>query len=450
MSATLPRCAARLLAPATAALAASALACTGEGNTGRSAPDASLVEAVPWLDGVLPAIDDAGNAVIPATPVYPPIATGLPDPGSTSSSCAALAGVETSAWVETFEPDMPADPTRIGVAAAWTAFDDLTMYAFHVPGDVTWYPGLSGSYSAPFGLPAAPIGAPSCDGTPNKWSLHFSGGLFRYWGGGVSHVFSDPNGCVQDAGLCPPTPAPGAAVDSAGLPLTTADGGAYAQSHAFIDASAYDGIAFWARRGPESQNRLIVTVTDSFTSDRLARQNETYCRRLRACYTQCLSGAPCSPDDPTSATPIYRCFDPAAGPLPQNVAVDALLDLMYPRCGPSACTSRASYPDPDFDGKPCRPYTFPAADISREYCFDDGDPQPPDRDEQCLDGWASSVNLTTDWQFYTVAFSDMQQGGFGKRAPFFNLTAVDTIAFSVIVGWADVYVDNVTFYRRPR
>src|SRR5262249_33446838 len=73
---------------------------------------------------------------------------------------------------------------------------------------------------------------------------------------------------------------PGATVDSAGLPLTLPDGGAYAGSHAFYDVSAYEGIAFWARRGPEGQSRMIVTLTDAFTSDRLARQNQKYCRRL--------------------------------------------------------------------------------------------------------------------------------------------------------------------------
>jgi hypothetical protein len=41
----------------------------------------------------------------------------------------------------------------------------------------------------------------------------------------------------------------------------------------------------------------------------------------------------------------------------------------------------------------------------------------------------------------------MHQGGFGKQAPYFNTKAIDTIAFGFIDGWADVYVDNVSFYR---
>jgi hypothetical protein len=130
--------------------------------------------------------------------------------------------------------------------------------------------------------------------------------------------------------------------------------------------------------------------------------------------------------------------------------VPALTDLLYPRCGPSACSSPTTYLDFDFDGKQCRPYTFPAADYSAEYCYNPGDPAPPSREDQCLDGWATAVTLTLDWKYYTVPFSQLLQGGFGKKAPYFNLKAIDTIAFTFIVGWADVYIDNVSFYRNKK
>jgi hypothetical protein len=431
---------------------AGVLSCAGQGNTGQKQTDPSLVLAVPWLNGVLPALD-AGSPFIPAEPIYPAIALGVPDPGSSPPDCHKLDGIETAkGWVADFEPD---STTTVGVAIAWTGFDDLTRYSFHVPGDITWYPDSNNKKGmALWGLPSERTGGPSCDGKPNGWSLHFRGGSFRKWGAGMSHVFTDPSGCPQDADFCQAPIAPGATVDSAGIPLKAADGSDYLQSHAFIDASKYDGIAFWARRGPEGQERLIVTVTDNFTSDRLARQNQKYCRRLRACYTQCLNGTTCSPtNDPNSATPVYRCVDPHAGTFSQiasSGAPQALQDLLYPRCGPSACTSPTTYLDADFDNKKCRPYSFPAADVSGEYCFNEGDPPPPDRDEQCLDGWASTVGLTLDWQYYTVPFSELRQGGFGKRAPYFNLKAIDTIALGFIVGWADVYIDNVTFYRRKK
>jgi hypothetical protein len=454
--------------------AAALVSCTNGGNTGQSVPDASLVETVPWMNGVLPHVDDAGNAIFPQAPEDPPIATGEPDPGSrtTSAACSALAGLEFDTFFnDTFEPQStPTATDAIGVAAAWTAFDDSTVYSWHVPGDVSWYPDLSPPGGLPqfteaFGLPAEKDAPPSCDGKPNNWSLHYRGGLFRDWGGGVSKVFTalhtdSAGNCPQDADICPPaiTPGPGV-LDTAGLPTEAYDGGMYAAGgdHLFVDASAYEGVSFWARTGPEGESNLLVTITDNFTSDRLARLNQKFCRRLKACYTRCENGAPCTPthyaasnrsDDVT----VYRCIpfygDGDAGVVPGNISNDALMDFMYPRCGPSACIFRETYPDPDFEGKDCRPYTFPAGDISGEYCFNANDPPPPDRDEQCLDGWMSSVVLSTDWQFYTIPFTSMHQGGFGKQAPYFNTKAMDTIAFTFIVGWADVYIDNVTFYRR--
>jgi hypothetical protein len=251
-------------------------------------------------------------------------------------------------------------------------------------------------------------------------------------------------------------------VDTAGIPLGPDAGGTYKQSHAFLDVSQWDGVAFWARTGPEGNPQMIMTLTDNFTSDRLARENQKYCRRLRKCYTRCLNGLPCTPQpDSTGTSPtgsgsdlVYRCWDPDAGPFPYGGGVlgatnvpSARIDLLYPRCGPSACTSPSSYQDLDFDGKECQAYTFPADDISGEYCFNPGDPSPPSRDDQCLDGWATPVDLSTDWKFIKIPFAQLRQGGFGKKAPYFNLHAVDTIAFTVIVGWADFYIDNVTFYR---
>jgi hypothetical protein len=432
--------------------------CDGPGNTGKSAPDPSLVRAVPWLSGVLPALEN-GEAVLPSTAVYPPIASGLPDPGSQRTDCAALTGYEFSAgWFDSFETVMPDDPNETGVAGGWASYDDLTKDSFHAPGDATWYPGLKGTIYSAWGLPAEKLPGPSCDGKPNNWVMHFRGGLFRKWGGGISHAFVDPVGryratpsdsCPPEDDFCPPPLAPGATVDSAGLPVATATGQDYKQSHDFFDVSGYEGLALWARRGPEGQDRALVILTDKFTSSRLARENQKYCRRVRECHTVCLSGTPCSPDDPTSPKPIYRCFDPKAGPLPA-VAVESLLELMYPRCGQSACTSPSTYLDPDFDSKTCRPYTFPAADESGEYCWNKDDQPPPSRDDRCQDGWQTSIQLGPNWKFYALPFSRFGQVGFGKRAPYMDLKSIDTIAFGATMGWSDVYFDNVTLYRRTK
>jgi hypothetical protein len=440
--------------------------CDGPGNSGRSTLDPAFVRAVPWLNGVLPVME-GGDAVIPNLPAYPPIASGLADPGSQRLDCSGLADLEFSKlpgdvrdpskeWYDTFEP-LTSDPTETGIAAGWSSYDDLTPLSFHTPGDASWYPGLDKTFRAIWGMAAEKIPGPSCDGKPNDWVMHFRGGLFRKWGGGISHAFTDPLGryradatdtCAPGVDFCPPPVPAGAKVDTAGLPLTAASGDQYLQSHDFFDVSAYDGIAFWARRGPEGFDRALVILTDKFTSSRLARENQQYCRRVRECYTACASGVPCSLD-PTSPTPVYRCFDPSVG-LPNNISIESEFELMYPRCGKSACTSPDTYLDPDFDSKACRPYTFPAADESGEYCWSEGDTPPPSRDDRCQDGWQTSVDLTLDWTFYALPFSRFGQVGFGKRAPYMDLKSLDTIAFGAVMGWSDVYFDNVTLYRRKR
>jgi hypothetical protein len=273
----------------------------------------------------------------------------------------------------------------------------------------------------------------------------------------IGQYRTDPTeDCTHGEDFCPPKIALDAKVDTAGLPAAAKNAGdpvnavAYQQSHDFFDVSKYEGIAFWARRGPEGFDRLLVILTDKYNSGRLARENQQFCRRVRECHTRCLSGSPCAPDDPNSATPIYRCFDPAKTPdgkVPP-IAIDSQMDQMFPRCGPSACTSPTTYTDPDFDGKQCRPYAYPASEESGEYCWNPGDPPPPGRDERCQDGWQASVTLTPDWKFYALPFAQFQQAGFGKRAPHIDLKSLDTMAFGALMGWSDMYFDNVTLYRR--
>jgi hypothetical protein len=449
------------------AAALATAACDGPGNTGVYAPDPNIVRDVPWMNGVLPALDGSGNAVVPDSAQYPPIGLCLPDPGPGPTDCSTVGNYTFSTgWFEDMEPRDKADPGATGVAPGWASYDDLSKFSWHTPGDATWYPGIMQTIHTLWGLPAERFPGPSCDGTPNDWALHFRGGLFRRWGGGISHAFTDPDGryrlgllrdanCTSDGtasgapvDFCPPPLAPNAKVDTAGIPTTDKKGNDYQQSHDFFDVTVgkYDGIAFWARRGPEGFDRLQVILTDKFTSARLARGNESFCRRVRECHTRCLSGTPCSPDNPASPTPIYRCFDPKQGPLPA-IAIESQMDQMYPRCGASACTSPSTYSDPDFEGEQCRPYAYPASEESGEYCFNPGDPPPPGRDDRCQDGWLASVELTPDWKFHAIPFEKFSQAGFGKRAPYLDLHSLDTVAFGAPLGWADFFIDNVTLYR---
>jgi hypothetical protein len=443
-------------------------ACDGPGNSGRAPLEANVVEQVPWQNGVLAHVDANGQMIFPSVAEYPDIALGLVDPGPSRSECATVGQYEFSTgWFDSFELTRKgADPNETGAAPGWATYDDLTRDSWHTPGDATWYPGLKGTIYTAWGLPAVQMPGPQCDETPNDWVLHFKGGLFRKWGGGLSHAFTDPPGtyCASSFApsstpanndFCAPAVPDGATVDGAGLPTANASGDAYLQTHDFFDVSGYDGIAFWARRGPEGSGQMFVILTDKFTSSRLARENQKYCRRIRECHTRCNSGAPCSPNVENGQT-VYRCFDPATQapggqlvlpPLP----IDTEIDQIYPRCGASACTSPPSYLDRDFDDKPCTPYTFPAADESGEYCWDPKtDLPPPSRDDRCQDGWETTVQLSSDWKFYALPWSVFGQVGFGKKAPYMDLKSLDTMAFGATMGWADAYFDNVTLYRRKK
>lgn len=125
----------------------------------------------------------------------------------------------------------------------------------------------------------------------------------------------------------------------------------------------------------------------------------------------------------------------------------ALIEELYPVCGPDACLPPGHFPDPDLVGTECKFYEFSGSQAGN-YCY--GSVPPPPDEERCGDAWVAPVHLSTDWQLYAIPFSEFRQVGFGKRAPFFDLHSINMIALLFSVGFADVYVDNVSFYRRRR
>jgi hypothetical protein len=414
-------------------------ACSGPGNTGKenSAPSAELVAAVPWANGGIAPRNAAGEPVMPGEPVYPPIGVNTPDPGSRAIDCRGLADIDLPSapeLLQTFEPD-DADPgpNPVGVAESWSSNDDETKGAFRVPGDAKWYPELAGRFAEAFGLAAEKVtGAPSCDGKPNAWVFHFRGGRFNYYGAKAERPLAVPSACPANSDVCVDPSSP------------------YAS--AAWDVSLYDGVTFWARRGPDGNPAMLFSLQDKHTSDALNRGAQTFCRRIKDCYPVCQNGLPCTlnpaienPGEP-DAPPKYRCFDPAAGPPPISIE-PALLDEVFPRCGPSACSRKSYYPDPDFDDRECKPYEFTGSQAGH-YCY--GDVPPPPDEERCGDAWVAPVRLSTDWKLYVIPFTEFRQVGFAKRAPFLDLHSIYSIALQFPVGFADVYVDNVSFYRRRR
>jgi hypothetical protein len=427
-----------LLAP----IAALALgACSGKGNSGKLEIDPALIEQVPWINGRGPILDADGMAIVPGDPVYPDIASGTADPGSRSfdparsdlaEDCAPLADVELSGWRHDFEPT---EPGFAGVAQFWSAYLDYTDGAWLVPGDASWYPNIALKRNGTiWGLASQPIGnGPQCaDDVPNTHALHVKGGRFNGFGGGVEHPLSLDCGGHQPRGVAD---------------LCTPD----AVLNELLDLTAYDGIAFWARRGPEGSSGLQVGIQTKDTSDFLARSGKlgpVNCERIKTCQATCDNGGACTlfTQNGFEATPRYRCIPEDADP---NLTLEpSLLEFLYPQCGIDTCKGPPYFADPDHekidDPSECKAYTFSGLEEGT-WCFGKDPPAAPT--ERCGDGFASNVSLSTDWKFFKLPFANFRQVGFAKRADRFDLKNVYSIAFQFSVGWADFYVDNVSFYR---
>lgn len=414
-------------------------ACSGEGNDGKLKISPDLIAQVPWINGAPPVLTETGMAVVPADPVFPDIASGQPDPGSRTfdpaqsdlaDDCAPLSGLELSGWRHDFEPTPPG---TTGVAQFWSGYLDYTQGAWLVPGDAAWYPNTASQRNPLiWGLASAPIvNGPSCDGAPNSYALHIKGGRFNAFGGGAEHPLSlDCNG-YQPGGVADLCSNPEAILGEV------------------MDISGYDGIAFWARRGPEGGDGLQLGIQTKDTSDYLARTGKLgpkYCERIKPCLPSCDNGAECTefmtqPDGVTR----FRCVPPGADP---NLTTEpSLREFLYPLCGVDTCKGASYFPDPDFGDEvnptQCKPYTFSGLE-ENYWCFHDEPAAPGDR---CGDGFVSNVSLSTDWTFYKLPFENFRQVGFAKHVDRFDLKNVFSIAFQFSVGYADFYVDNVSFYR---
>jgi hypothetical protein len=471
-----------------------AAACSGEGNTGQSnrnfswyqlgntssskpiaggdvdAEKVNLFDQIPWANHATPQIGDDGKVKISPEPVFPPIASDMPDPGSAPVSCDALADIELSPYyVDDFEP--LGTGAEVGMAPGWSTYDDGSDGSFRTPGDVDWYPGLAGRYgSSTFGVAAdRQVGErPLClldqngQPRPNEWTLHYRGGRFNYYGGGMAHAFASERGNPtggftvgppEGSDLCPckngasSCAASERACGNVPPDLFTAPPEGFQQPHLYYDASAYDGIVFWARRGPEGATGLLVGLQEKHTSDDLARQNQRFCKRLKVCVPGCVNGYSCIKQDDADVNGeeigMYRCMPPKAQA--EKVTNVALREFIFPRCGPSTCVPPNFYKDPDMEGTQCTAFAFTGNDEGY-WCADKDRPVAPWA-ERCGDGFVAPISLSTDWQLYKLPFDSFRQVGFGKPAPELDLHTLYSIAFQFTVGYTDVYVDNLSLYR---
>ena len=67
----------------------------------------------------------------------------------------------------------------------------------------------------------------------------------------------------------------------------------------------------------------------------------------------------------------------------------------------------------------------------------------------CCDPFGLSVALTDDWQLWTVPFTEMQQGGYGRIRPEgLDISRLIRLELALGPGNYDFWLDDVAFYRR--
>ncbi|HXT97204.1 MAG TPA: hypothetical protein VN853_12950 [Polyangia bacterium] len=389
--------------------------------------------------------------------------------------------------------------------------------------------GTAGIWPAQYSPPA--IQQEKCQHDPTETNhlptnrvLHESGGPFYGWGGGIgiglAHINTDgpvrldgttaagicSNSMAQCQGkggwsqpgtpcTCPPqTPA------VVQPPAVFNDNGNHQQlsmatSSAALDVSQWDGISFWARRGPAGQPLMRVLVGDAFTDDDISflmyvgnAGEKRLCERKGECTcayqdTSCDWYAKTDPNggqyvnpDSLLLSPLntggYYCGAPASHPgaassnaessnggIPcmstsgicgNNYCGRTLCDQPYPAYGMIG-------PDPEWAGRACTPFTYRNG-TQADLCYNPtgtvdatgksiADPLPAESDEQCGDHFTFPVELSENWQFFTIPFAEMSQQGWAKQAPYFDLTTASVVRFTWDVGFVDYYLDDVRFYR---
>lgn len=425
--------------------------------------------------------------------------TCLPDPGWGPVDCTQQDGVDTLS-IDNF------DGTLTNSSGTFVAQD------FYVYSDGTSPPTFENYAHEPisdaggFQPPTTPLYlcGPDAGSDPRLGThsrvLHLFGGPFLGWGGGTGIAMAKLNG--RDMGgrdnattggdpnspknICE-SPGPDGGYPSICPPLSAE----FSVQVAAVDVSQYEGVSFWARRGPNGQATFHVNVGDKYTDDDLnylglRQQAQTgqpqsiYCQRIREC--DCLNHQACTflqtlpsvnTPPPLPAGQGFFCGPPPSTANLSSACQDMTLACVGLNGGPNTCCSTTAcnqpypaYPcdhvpdagifagvpantdgDIQFYGRPCTPYGWTNG-IGGSFCFDPAtDPPPAPPAELCGDHWQIAVDLGTDWKFYKVPFTSLLQQGFAKKSEHLDLTAVSVVKFTWGAGWIDYWLDNVAFYR---
>jgi len=322
---------------------------------------------------------------------------------------------------------------------------------------------------------------PRCSDGGSSNALHIQGGPFLGWGGGFgtsmyNWLLNPPP--TYDCSLHPDNP------------LCVPSTNPYA--YAMVDVSTFEGVALWARRGPDSQGGIRVMAADQNTDDDISyfmyqddKTKPRNCERVRECactnHKDCFEWAS-NPLDTTTypqlaywATPVienggssscsygspgnpaYYCEDPNSGVVPGyqtttspdtncNTCNITNCDQPYPAF-PNGPPRGGDPIDKQFFGKSCTPYTTRGGTASA-YCYDPAtDPPPAESDQTCGDHWTTPIYLTNQWTLYLVPFTTMQQQGFGKKFGKMDVHAVTMVRLTWDGGYIDYWIGKIAFYR---
>lgn len=275
-----------------------------------------------------------------------------------------------------------------------------------------------------------------------------------------------------------------------------------------IDVSQWEGVSFWARRGPMGQPGMRILLGDKATDDDISfgqylidPSTPRHCERSFEC--NCMSSSrPCTKLTYEEATAVNRAVNgthrdiaetnnDACLKQPTKELQDACWNrknayhLNPPSEGDSMCFNRndptaavqaailldycgESVPlkqtdsakslnvqvDPLIYDTKCQPYSFRGS-ITNDFAYNPDSPipaqqRPPEQSEVCGDHWMRSVTLGLDWKFYTIPFTEFLQQGWAKRSYKLDLTALSLVRFAWDRGYLDLYVDDVRFYRKKK
>lgn len=247
-----------------------------------------------------------------------------------------------------------------------------------------------------------------------------------------------------------------------------------------IDLSEWEGISFWARRGPNSQAGIRLLLGDKYTDDDISflqyvrdPMGPRYCDRAFECRCKDQS-KPCTALTAAEVDEYNTAMNAGSSGVDVNppVAGDGVCwdrendppilefrRLQY--CGPTACNKatdsgkslNVKY-DPLTAGTQCMEFTQRGS-ITTDFCYDPkskipAQQQPVEASQACGDHWMKSVRLGLDWQFYTIPFTELLQQGWAKRSYKLDLTALTLARITWDRGHIDFYIDDVRVYRKKK